>query len=256
MPDLMLASWSQEPSSRCHLCGETKKLTFEHIPPKSCFNNKQRKFYAWESLMRQHKGSKKFNRGLGRKVLCAQCNKLAGDNYVPHFREFVSQLAPYAHNTPINNSTLASVTFRPGAVAKQLAHIACSMSEKVSIGEPIFERLRNIASNPSNQLAPERVKIFIYLTSGSDLRLSGVASRLINNHAVLVFSEVALPPIGIVVMEDDAKLNNACSLFGLYDTRSFFDYPIDHTTSLHLWLQRLRPVGPGPLDFAGINAAL
>ena len=48
----------QEHTGICHICGEYKKLTYEHIPPEAAFNSQRRKMSTVEELM----GNEKDNR--------------------------------------------------------------------------------------------------------------------------------------------------------------------------------------------------
>lgn len=253
MPDILFAAGLQSSVERCLLCGQKKPLTFEHIPPKSCYNSMQRQFYDWDALLQQHKGPRIYKRGLGKKVLCNSCNQIAGDHYVPPFRDFISQLANLAVTVAPNQYALGSLTFRPGAVAKQLAHIACSMSLETSIGQRDFDRLRLIAMDPHSVNQPCGTKIYLYLTADGVPRLSGMASLPSMGEIVLVYSEVALAPIGIVIMKDDESTVSVASKLGLYDTTAFNAYDISEVRSMHFWLRRLTPIGPGPLDYQGIN---
>ena len=41
----------QEHTGICHICGEYKKLTYEHIPPEAAFNSQRRKMSTVKELM-------------------------------------------------------------------------------------------------------------------------------------------------------------------------------------------------------------
>lgn len=59
----------------CRLCGELKEMTFEHIPPRSAFNDNQKLFTSIQDHLDGHR-YKKYPRGIGKYSLCQECNNL------------------------------------------------------------------------------------------------------------------------------------------------------------------------------------
>src|SRR5215208_1711456 len=77
-------------TGRCHLCGQLKRLSFEHIPPKSAFNDNQRLFQTMRDLMEGRPYSR-FRRGIGSYSLCVRCNNLTGGWYGEAFVSWTRQ---------------------------------------------------------------------------------------------------------------------------------------------------------------------
>ena len=48
----------QEHTGICHICGEYKKLTYEHIPPEAAFNSQRRKMSTVKELMENKKDNR------------------------------------------------------------------------------------------------------------------------------------------------------------------------------------------------------
>lgn len=75
----------------CRLCGEFKKLTFEHIPPEAAFNSNPIYFKDFENLFDKssyHYGlRKRSNKGAGGYHLCEKCNNDTGGWYAKHYVE-------------------------------------------------------------------------------------------------------------------------------------------------------------------------
>lgn len=75
-------------NSTCHICGNARSLTFEHLPPKKAFNsNPVRKMTIDDWIQRDYDvdlvdGALQ-RRGAGAKTLCTQCNNDTGSWYVP-----------------------------------------------------------------------------------------------------------------------------------------------------------------------------
>ena len=79
--------------SHCHICLKKCKLTKEHIPPKSAFNEYNR---LWERLV--HVGDKASKRmthikgGLWVKTICEKCNNETCSIYAKEYVKFVKQI--------------------------------------------------------------------------------------------------------------------------------------------------------------------
>ncbi len=84
----------------CHICGQKKELTFEHIPPKAFFNNKTAKIIAGEEIIKiisrddkmpWEMEDSKYNiqqKGFGGYTLCADCNNKTGKWYAQEYISF------------------------------------------------------------------------------------------------------------------------------------------------------------------------
>jgi hypothetical protein len=79
----------------CGLCGEFKPLSFEHVPPRSAFNDKPVFVQSFEHLYNKesHVYGKRMrsNRGFGGYTLCELCNNNTGSWYANDFAEFAQQ---------------------------------------------------------------------------------------------------------------------------------------------------------------------
>ena len=88
-------------TGHCRLCGEWRKLTYEHIPPRSSGNREPRRVVSAFEVLKATTitefpttGSKIQQRGSGFYVLCAECNQaLSHLGYVEEYRQFVSVCA-------------------------------------------------------------------------------------------------------------------------------------------------------------------
>lgn len=87
----------------CHICGEYKKLTYEHIPPEAAFNNQRRQMSTVEELMNDKTDNrapwdieglryKQFQQGTGFFTLCDKCNNYTGAKYGNTYADFIRSL--------------------------------------------------------------------------------------------------------------------------------------------------------------------
>ena len=90
----------QEHTGICHICGEYKKLTYEHIPPEAAFKSQRRKMSTVKELMENKKDNrapwdieglkyKQFQQGTGFFTLCGECNSFTGAKYGVTYSDFI-----------------------------------------------------------------------------------------------------------------------------------------------------------------------
>lgn len=253
MADFLVASVTRTPTSKCALCGHTRKLTFEHLPPKSCYNSRQLQLYGWESMVNQHRRPKKYRRGMGKQALCGPCNNLAGIHYVRPYKQLVEQTLKPAFHLADNSTALCSVVVQPGAIAKQIAHMACSLSDQNTHGHDIFDRLRLIALSPRTLVRSIGLRFYIYLMNRGDVRMSGAAGVPVYDTNVMVYGELAFPPLGIVIASDDIDSIEVARRIGFCDITRFFDFHPAIIDVAHLKLKKLVPIGPAQLDYLRVT---
>lgn len=93
----------QEHTGICHICGEYKKLTYEHIPPEAAFNSQRRKMSTVKELMENKKDNrapwdieglkyKQFQQGTGFFTLCGECNSFTGAKYGVTYSDFIKAI--------------------------------------------------------------------------------------------------------------------------------------------------------------------
>ena len=109
----------------CHLCGEFKDLTFEHIPPKSANNDQPILIKKFEHLFDKksfvYGKSIRSNKGSGLYCFCKSCNNNTGTWYSRDFSDFVSQANKYFNNAEIvNRINFIEFNFKPLNVLKQV----------------------------------------------------------------------------------------------------------------------------------------
>jgi hypothetical protein len=76
------------PEGTCHLCGTYGPLSFEHVPPKSAFNDRPVLLGSiddvWDADLDDTKLRGKIQqRGAGSYTLCGWCNSFTGRTYAP-----------------------------------------------------------------------------------------------------------------------------------------------------------------------------
>lgn len=245
--------------AKCLLCRSSPKLTFEHIPPKSCYNNMGRQIHTFEAMLRKYRTGEKFPKGMGKHVLCAECNSFLGDNYVNvdgGFKEWThlgmdlvlrgAGVVPFLHGFSI----------RPGVVGRQMAAMALAMSREQFASQEWYAHLRKIVWCPEECHSAGDLVFCVYLMSCGTPRLTPYCVPLVgtNFDPPIVHCEIAMPPFGYVIFHRTDNLYKIIRHIGLCDVSHFVSLPVGLRSTEFLKLSKLVPIGAAPLDYEGITA--
>ena len=134
----------QEHTGICHICGEYKKLTYEHIPPEAAFNSQRRKMSTVKELMENKKDNrapwdieglkyKQFQQGTGFFTLCGECNSFTGAKYGVTYSDFIKAIGAEILKIP-KEKRKQGLSFHVEqinllAFFKQVISMFCSLNE-------------------------------------------------------------------------------------------------------------------------------
>jgi hypothetical protein len=138
---------------RCRICQNFRRLTKEHIPPESAFNDRgyfeyyvaktdEAQRVMWETRDVNNKGIFLF-------TLCERCNSKTGNLYGTDYLKFVQAFA--ADATPDHAQNKIEVTLKnlfPLRVVKQAVSMVLSTSEATSFSRG-YEAIRNPFIDPN-----------------------------------------------------------------------------------------------------------
>src|ERR1700730_14840194 len=98
-----MGSMKKQHFGTCHLCGTQGKLSFEHVPPDSAFNDQRILRTSFEQMLAnehpdEFKGQQQ-QRGAGGYTLCEKCNNDTGLWYVPAFTSWSQQAMRFVIGT-------------------------------------------------------------------------------------------------------------------------------------------------------------
>lgn len=203
---------------KCRICREIKKLTYEHVPPKVTFNNK--KVYSIEgekvinylkrdnSLPWEMDGIRKtiHQQGRGGMYLCANCNSLMGEWYVPYYRDFIYTISQGIYNSRDEDYQVLEVKMKgmhPLPIIKQVIAMFCDINSEGFVDDSITNFLLN---KESRAFDTERYRIYMHIHSGMIERMDGFTSSVSinpenNEILALSLSELSVFPIGFTIYE-------------------------------------------------------
>ena len=179
----------------CRLCGNYKNLSYEHIPPKSAFNDQPRVFQTMQDLLQSHSHTK-FRQGIGKQSFCITCNSNTGAWYGNAFADWSRQGLEWFDK--LGDKSLSSLPYsiKPLNVIKQIMVMALAMSSEQSLA--YHQELRHFVLNKYEQFLPPKYRVFVYFNlSGQPRFASGMAIMHVEtNSGDYVEAEVSLPPFG------------------------------------------------------------
>lgn len=190
----------------CHICGSNGALSFEHVPPKSAFNDKPIIWRVGLDAAQPHtaisnpKPGQTSRRGAGAYTLCPSCNNQTGGWYGSAYADWVYQgvrLIEHAEKAPSLYHIFHTFPLR---VIKQ---IFCMF---LSVTSPIFserhEGLARFVMNRREKHTDPSLKVFVYFDAAL-CRQSGVSVKSdLATGDLHAFSEIAFPPFGYILAVD------------------------------------------------------
>jgi len=196
----------------CCICGENKTLTFEHVPPKSAFNNKPIYFQRFEHLHDKTSfvyGKKsKSNKGFGDYTLCKKCNNNTGDWYARDFAEFAFQGMNILRSERKTGQIITfDLSIKPLNVLKEI--IAMFMSADKTGSLRGIAGMKEFILNKSSKDLPKSIDIYMYCSLSYKKKFIGYSimgqypSTIINQ-----LSEINFEPYGYVLTIDSQPPRN------------------------------------------------
>jgi len=211
----------------CHLCGIQTKLSFEHVPPQSAFNDQGILRSTFEQMLEnEHPDDfegRQQQRGAGGYTLCEKCNNDTGLWYVPAFTSWAQQAMRFVIGTRGRPTLEYPFNLFPLRVLKQV--ICMFFSVNGTYFQKAHPDLVRFTLNKESRDLPERVRVYAFYTFSNRSRSSGVTAVAkgfgSGNSTIHAFSEITFPPFGFVLtVQSDPPQPGFCEIFGF----SQFEY--------------------------------
>lgn len=189
----------------CALCGEYKKLSFEHVPPQCAFNDKPIFIQKYEHLIDKNSyffGKKSIsNKGFGSYTLCESCNNNTGDWYGRDFGDFAHQGMAIINQVGRNKYAIQGDYYiKPLNVIKQILVMFMS-ADKAGYLRSQKELVDFIFDREKTRL-PAKYKVFIYSTLSPYKRMMGYSVVYTAKLGVQKWAELNFQPFGYLLAEE------------------------------------------------------
>lgn len=239
----------------CSICGETRKLSFEHVPPSAAFNDRPLIVERFDEFVRDRRHLDDLRgeisqRGLGQYTLCEPCNSKTGHWYGPAFCHWTYT---GMHLLPrFERGELRSAPFRiyPLRVVKQI------MTMFASTNGPGFCQsntwLKSFILQPRLRWWEADIRLWVALAAWGRGRTSGIMATMESaSWRTCVLSEIAFPPF-VYVLTFDSPAPDPRFL----DITFFSDSGVDDERELSLPLVRLPIYTPFGGDYRDRDTVL
>jgi hypothetical protein len=140
----------------CHIfiCGEHKKLSFEHVPPQAAFNDQRILHSAFEKVLASENldelRGKYQQKGAGAHTLCEKCNSDTGRWYGAAYAAWAHQAMRFVIGTRGRPSLIYPFNLYPLRVLKQVVCMFFSVNDpQFQTHQPDLVRFVRIPTKPA-----------------------------------------------------------------------------------------------------------
>ena len=203
----------------CKLCGELSVLTYEHVPPRSAFNNTPARLIEGREVLKSLDSDRlpwEFSdlrgriqqQGKGGYFLCRKCNENSGSWYVPFFTEYVQGVfgAIYSNNgiEGVTAMQLRAESIRPLAIFKEIMVLFCDINSGCFGDSNLRSFL--LEKNNTDMFDSKKYRVFCYIAKGPVFRMNGLSINChhVNTHKPIFveMTELSSFPLGFSLYID------------------------------------------------------
>jgi hypothetical protein len=204
---------------RCRVCGETRPLSKEHVPPAAAFNRQTARSHTVEEWFARDgsgelPGGRLQQGGIWGYTLCRDCNSITGHRYADEYRAWAVSVINAMADGGVNVNVLEAQTEvpsgpielggdpgpRPGAFVRQILAIMCTLSADYDLAGR-HPAIRRLILGPSVETLPEGMSIGLTAYLGGYPRIVGPQLMFRPGedawHCVM---ELANPPLATVMV--------------------------------------------------------
>jgi hypothetical protein len=218
----------------CQICGIDGELSFEHVPPRSAFNNHPVFVPHFNALIenldldfRKVKG-KIYQLGAGAHTLCEKCNSITGAWYGDAFIDWAYQAARILKYTEGKASLYYQFRIFPLRVIKQIVCMFFSANGP-NFREAHPDLVKFVLNKETKYIKPE-IRIYTYYNLTGYSRQSGVAGLIkVNENRYHIYSEIAFFPLGyLMTLESEVPDNRPVdiSFFANYSYNDWKEFSL------------------------------
>ena len=241
----------------CAICGQHRKLTFEHFPPKGAFNSDKIKHYPvdeilqakimpWELEKVKYKGITQ--QGLGSHITCEKCNSNLGSWYADEYVNFAHIVASVLTNLkdeikPADpHIYIKDAKIKPLNFFKQVVALFVYLHGDKN-GE-FQKNAREFLLNKENKtfdFTKYRISMYFLEKGYRATPCSGIGSFTDGGITMKFVSEFAFPPLGFVLeFNPGGKQTYGADISCLAN----YDYNVEGLIELSVPLRQINGVFP------------
>lgn len=228
---------------KCAICGKECKLTYEHIPPRKAFNNKNVKGYFGDEVLElvttanrkpwDTSGLKyvQMQKGTGKYSLCKSCNNYTGSKYGEFYNDFVYKGIEYIDMNfnkymKSNQIRIRFNPFFPLRFIKQVLSMFCSTTQGLSDRFEIIKKLLLDENKAANKVD---FKISVGMVKNQMVSWTGCMAYMYIGGKNRILSEIVAFPFTYVLDYDKSIIETK-----LVDITSFLMYGYNESIELDI----------------------
>ncbi len=215
----------------CCLCGKYGPLTFEHIPPRRCFNNgivevMDIAVYGVRNKYNPDAPPRQYRTGFKVPSLCVDCNGKTAKWYGDAFASWTTQAMRFLERIPtdVADGLYLPFNIEPLKVAKQVAVMMAAVARGL-----IHQSLRMFVLNPRQRGFPAEYSIFCYFVplpaaggpTNATVTANAFKMKLGCGIQVHIVAEVSIPPLGYCMVAHEGNWQREVSQQNLCDITWF-----------------------------------
>ena len=193
----------------CRLCKQEKKLTFEHIPPKSVFNNSPVYRYDGNEVLNNPDSFEKrvcftkMRRGSGKFCLCKDCNSFTGGKYNKTYELVAKEIGNRVLENTGEQTTgfnLLSSDIAWGSFFRQAMVMFVDVCDMCSDDDA----LRYYLLHPEyNQFNSQKYRLLIFVTKYPHKNITKIIGNIPIDSHNLRAAEITVFPVGMLLLIDE-----------------------------------------------------
>lgn len=232
---------------KCQMCSKIGKMSFEHWPPKSCYNKTKMLIQNYDEVISGDGKGNVCKKGFGRYTLCEECNNYTS-KYVEEFKKFVE-----TGYLKIQSKTMISKSIYPTKFENfsPLYVLKCIVSGFMSSDENLkndTELLNFILDNKCETL-PEKYRFFIYYHDSKSGKHNGYSMIAdLKNEQHIHCHEISFLPFGYFMTYGQ----NCPSGTNMEEITFFKNYKFKEKDSFGLHIPYLKPLKNDAKIFSGM----
>lgn len=202
-------------TGRCHICGKDRRLSFEHIPPRSMGNDHSIKSYRGVDIIEKTGGFDtstkegvryaKMRRGAGFRTLCKECNSYLGANYVREFAGCIKELkARFIQDPPSSNAKSIHLEGGRINVLAFFKHVISNFCATTPCGS--MADCRTFLLDKESNDFPDRYRLYMYaIPDPNSLMITTGWMTLFSMKGVYTLAHIAMFPVGFTLLNTAAS---------------------------------------------------
>ncbi len=212
----ILMSRKQKSYGICRICGESKELTFEHVPPETVFNKGAVRNVDLDAVMKEtvkknklpwevnYRNAKIQQRGRGGFYLCSNCNSCTGQWYVPGYSRFVHAIQGamgQVGEQKYESLGLTIKNIKPLQIFKQVMTMFCDINSGLMGDDSLKGYLLDKANRSFKR---DRYHLYAHIHAGALERMNGIMVQA-TNYGIITLSEISTYPLGFTLYIDKPR---------------------------------------------------